>query len=307
MGKIRTAIKIVSDSDYRFLWLAARGLYNNMSDEEYIKKRFKAVMGYDIDLKNPQTFNEKQQWRKLYDRKDIYTQMEDKLRSKDYVSKFCGEGYTFKLLGSWENPEDIDFDSLPNQFVLKVNHAGGVIICRDKAAFDIAEAVKKLQSDLVIDYFLPSREWPYKNVKRMVLAEEYMGEQLMDFKNYCFNGELKYTFVWNNHPRKDGLKPEACFCGAFDSNWEKTEIDIDYPHDDIEIDKPNCYSEMKKIVEKVSKDVPFLRVDCYVIGGGVYVGEMTFFPWGGFQRFKSKKWDIYLGELINLPNKHMSV
>lgn len=273
----------------------------NMDDEQYLKIEYKEIFGVEPDLVNPKNFNEKNNWRKLNDRKDIYTKMVDKLKMKDYVEEKCGEGYTFKLLGFWEKPEDIDFDLLPEQFVLKVNHAGGIVACRDKAKFDKKSALKKFKKALAEDYYIRHREWPYKNVKRMILAEEYMGENLVDFKNYCFNGKLQYTFVWNNHSREDGLKPEACFCGAYDTNWIKTDLDIDYPHDDLVVEKPVCYEEMKIIAEKLSKDIPFVRVDCYIVNGKVYVGEMTFFPWGGLLKFKDEKWNNLLGELEKLP------
>ena len=273
----------------------------NLDDESYIKMCYKEHFGVEPDLVNPKNFNEKNNWRKLNDRKDLYTLMVDKFKMKEYVEEKCGRGHTFNLLGAWEKPEDIDFESLPEQFVLKVNHAGGIVACKDKSQFDKEEAIKELNKTLADDYFIRSREWPYKNVKRMVLAEEYMGENLVDYKNYCFNGRLHYTFVWNNHSREDGLKPEACFCGAYDTSWTKTTLDIDYPHDDLDIEKPSCYEEMKIIAEKLSKDIPFVRIDCYIVDGHVYVGEMTFFPWGGFLKFKDEEWNNRLGELEKLP------
>ena len=272
-----------------------------MSDRRYIEKLYYKRFGVKPDLDNPKTFNEKNNWRKLHDRRDIYTQMVDKYRAKEFIAERCGEGHTARLLGVWDDPADIDYDTLPDKFALKPNHAGGVIVCRDKTNFDREKAVKELKSALKVNYYLGSREWPYKNVPRKVIAEEYMGENLTDYKNYCFNGKLQYTFVWSNESRADGRKPQAYFCGAYDRAWKKSEIAIDYPTKDIEYPCPDCYEQMVEIAEKLSKDIPFVRVDCYCIKGHVYIGEMTFFPWGGFMKFKDRTWDEKLGELEKLP------
>ena len=128
-----------------------------------------------------------------------------------------------------------------------------------------------------------------------------MGENLIDYKNYCFDGKLMYTLVWQNHSRKDGLKPDAHFCGMYDRTWQKTDMELNYPTDDILVEKPKCYDELVLVAEKMSQGIPFVRVDCYIIGNSVYVGEMTFFPWGGFQSFKDEKWNNFLGSLEKLP------
>lgn len=274
-----------------------------LDDRNYITKFYQKRFGCLPDLEHPVNFNEKNNWRKLNDRRDIYTQMVDKYGIKSVVAEWVGEEYTFPLLGVWDRPEDIDFSKLPDQFVLKVNHAGGVIVCRGKATFDKDLAVKELKKNLKINYFIKSREWPYKNVQRKIICEQYMGENLTDYKNYCFNGKLHYTFVWENQSREDGRKPQAYFCGAYDRNWEKSGIEIDYPTRDVLVEKPECYEEMVRIAEAMSADIPFVRVDCYIINGHVYVGEMTFFPWGGFMKFKDEKWNQMLGELEILPKQ----
>ena len=272
-----------------------------IEDEVYIKALFEAKFGTPLDLENPKTFNEKNNWRKLHDRRPIYTEMVDKYRIKDIIAERVGPEHTFPLLGVWDSPEEVDFSALPDQFVLKVNHAGGVIVCRDKMTFDRESAIGELTRQLQEDYFLLSREWPYKNVRRKVICEQYMGENLTDYKNYCFNGKLQYTFVWENESREDGRKPDAYFCGAYDREWEKSEIVIGYPTWDKEIVQPECYHEMVRIVEAMSAGIPFVRVDCYIIDNFVYVGELTFFPWGGFMRFEDPKWNCLLGEMEELP------
>ncbi len=271
-------------------------------DRTYVENLYYERFGVKPDLDDPKNFNEKNNWRKLYDRNPIYTDMVDKYLLKGIVAQKVGEQYVFPLLGVWDDPAKIDYDSLPEQFVLKTNHAGGVIICRDKSAFKKKQAARELKKTLKMDYFMRSREWPYKNVKRKVIAEQYMGENLIDFKNYCFNGELKYTLVWKNQSREDGRKPTAYFCGSYDRDWEKTDMALDYPSLPDEVtEKPACYDELVKVCEAMSAGIPFVRVDCYIIDGHVYVGEMTFFPWGGFQKFKDDTWNDKLGQMEILP------
>lgn len=269
-----------------------------LSDKKKISLKYKQILGVSPNLDHPKNFNEKNNWRKLHDRKPIYTLMADKYRVKEIIKERCGQDHTFPLLGVWNHPEDIDFDSLPEKFVLKCNHAGGVIVCRNKSQFDKKRAIRELNIILNTNYFLISRVWPYKNIERKIVCEEYMGENLTDYKNYCFNGELKYTLVWENESRTDGRKPKAYFCGMYDQSWKKTDMRIDYPSKmDIDIPKPEVYDTMVSIAEKMSKDSPFARVDCYIINNQVYVGEITFAPWGGFQKFITEEWNDKLGEM----------
>lgn len=275
--------------------------HSKMDDKEYIRMKYREQFGVYPDLDNPKNFNEKNNWRKLNDRQDIYTSMVDKYKIKEVIKSRVGEKYMFPLLGVWDSASMIDFDSLPDKYVLKCNHAGGVVVCRDNSTFNRTKATKFLNSCMKKNYYIRSREWPYKNVERKIIAEKYMGENLIDYKNYCFNGKLLFTLVWQNHAREDGLKPDAHFCGAYDREWNKTDFDIDYPSDDTIVTKPDCYDELVEVTEKMSKGIPFVRVDCYIVDNHVYVGEMTFFPWGGFQKFKDEKWNNYLGSLQKLP------
>lgn len=268
-----------------------------MNDEKYIIMKYRSLFHQDPDLVNPNNFNEKNNWRKLHDRKDIYTSMVDKYKIKGIIAERCGDGHTFPLLGVWNHPQDIDFKKLPNQFVLKTNHSGGIIVCRDKDKFDKQKAIKDLYYQLKRDYYPISREWPYKNVERKIIAEAYMGENITDYKNYCFNGKLIYTFVWKNQSRIDGRKPDPYLCGCYNRNWQKEDLELDYPSIDEKVDRPLCYDELVNIAEAMSAGIPFVRVDCYIINNRVYVGEMTFFPWGGFMKFKNENWNMKLGDL----------
>lgn len=177
---------------------------------------------------------------------------------------------------------------------------GGIVACKDKYIFDKEKAIKDLRIMQNLNYYCLSREWPYKNVDRKILAEQYMGENLIDYKNYCFDGHVMYTLVWENQSREDGRKPEPYFCGAYDRHWIKTGMKLGYPSHDKLIQRPDNYSEMIKIAEKLSDGFPFVRVDCYVLNSKVYVGEMTLFPWGGFQIFVDEEWDYILGDMEKL-------
>ncbi len=282
--------------------LANRFLYRpGMDDKAFIIKQYKRELGETPDLDHPRNFNEKNNWRKLHDRRPVLTDMVDKYKVKSIIAQRVGAGHTFPLIGVWDIPEDIDFDSLPNQFVLKTNHSGGIIACRDKAAFDREGAVAELKELLASDYFVRFREWAYRDVERKVICEKYMGENLTDYKNYCFNGKLMYTFVWENRSQADGRKPVATFCGAYDRNWKRTDIELGYLSSDKVVPCPPGYEKMVEIAEKMAEDTIFVRVDCYNFSGHVYVGEMTMYPWAGFMQFKDRKWNDRFGELEKLP------
>lgn len=272
-----------------------------MDDRSYLIKKYKETFGVTPDLDSPKNFNEKNNWRKLYDRNPLYTRMVDKYQAKLLVEERVGDGHTFPLIGVWDNPEDIRLDLLPDKFVLKVNHAGGIIVCKDKKTFNFTEAIDELKQQMSTDYYIRFREWAYKDVRRKVICEQYMGENLTDYKNYCFNGKLMYTFVWENLSREDGRKPQATFCGAYDRDWNLIDIELGYPSSNKVIKKPDSYSEMVSIAEKMAEGTPFVRVDCYNIGGKAYVGEMTMYPWAGLMRFKDENWNNKFGEFEKLP------
>ena len=203
---LKAGTKYIKSADYRFLIHTGLGIYDYLSDEEYVKRKYRACFGRKLNLENPQTYNEKLQWLKLYDRKPEYTRMVDKYRVREYIAQTIGEEYLIPLLGVWEDPEDIDFDALPDQFVLKCNHNSGLgmCICKDKSKLDIKKAKRELKKGLKQDYYLTGREWPYKDVPRRIIAEKYMvdesGTELKDFKVLCFAGKAKMIQVhkcWN--------------------------------------------------------------------------------------------------------------
>uniref|UniRef100_UPI0040562FD9 ATP-grasp fold amidoligase family protein n=1 Tax=Acetatifactor sp. TaxID=1872090 RepID=UPI0040562FD9 len=259
-------------------------------------------MGYPLNLSNPRTFNEKLQWLKLYDRNLEYIKKVDKYAVKNYVIEKIGEQYLIPTLGVWDTFEQISFDELPNQFVLKCTHdSGGIVICRDKSDFDIEAAKYRLSKSLKINYFWGNREWPYKNVKPRIIAEKYMedstGNDLIDYKVMCFNGEPKCTFVCENRSSK-----EKFTITVYDTDWNIMPFEREHPRRKQPGKRPSTYEEMMRLSKKLSENIPFVRVDFYEIQGKLYFGEMTFYPGAGFTPFKPYEWDIKLGEWLILPD-----
>lgn len=299
---IGRGVKYLTDEDYRFLVNSGKGLCDSMPDEEYLKRMFKAKMGRELDLENPQTFNEKLQWMKIHDRKSIYTTMVDKYAAKKYVADIIGEQYIIPTLGVWDRFEDIDFNALPNQFVLKCTHdSGGLVICKDKSNLDIAAAKEKINRSLKRNFYYSGREWPYKDVKPRIIAEKYMedtgSQELRDYKFFCFGGQAR------------------CYKVDFDrfiehhANYYDMESHIlDFgesaflPVPGKELSIPKEIDQMAKLAENLSQDIPFLRADFYDVEGKIYFGELTFYLASGFVFFTKENADLKLGEWIRLPD-----
>lgn len=278
------------------------GISNNMEDSVYLKSMYKIYMKKNLNLSDPETFNEKIQWLKLYDRKPEYTMMVDKYKVREYIAEKIGAEYLIPLIGVWNNPNEIDYECLPNQFVLKCNHdSGGLSICRDKDSFDFKKAKKKLTKSLKTNYYYSSREWVYKDVKPLVLAEKYMEDrssnQLTDYKFYCFNGEVKFLYI------STGLEDHSTArIGFYDLDFNKMKFRrSDYALPEKDPIKPQNFDKMIEIAKKLSHDIPFIRVDLYNINDKIYFSELTFYPCSGYMPFEPEEWDYKLGQLIELP------
>ena len=279
---IRMLKQFVFDPKVRFGYLTRAGLYNHMSDEEYLSRKYQLYFGQKPNLQNPQTFNEKLQWLKLYNRKPEYTMMVDKYKVREYIAQELGEEYLIPLLGVWDDPDEIDFDALPDQFVLKCNHNSGLgmCICKDKSKLDIPKVKAELRKGLKQDYYLTGREWPYKDVPRKIIAEKYMVDasncgELTDYKFFCFNGVPKFMYISNDNS-------ENATTDFFDMEFNRLDMRMKDPNSNVIPPKPYLFNEMKAIAEKLSQGIPFVRVDLYVIGGSIYFGELTFFHNAGF-------------------------
>lgn len=277
---------------------------DRVSDKRYIRYIWDEHMDYPFNLKNPKTFNEKLQWLKLYDRNPLYTKMVDKYESKRYVSGIIGEQYIIPTLGIWKHFDDIDFETLPNQFVLKCTHdSGSIAICEDKSTFDYDSAKELLERGLKNNFYKMGREWPYKNVPRRIIAEQYMkdGEKnsLTDYKFYCFNGEPKFLYV------SYGLANHStAYINYVTLDWRQAPF---HRPDFLEMDdlppRPANFELMVELSRKLSQGIPFLRVDFYEISKKVYYSELTFFPGSGLTPFEPQEWDLKIGGWLKLPKK----
>ena len=291
---------------YVFLALRQRSLLNWLPDIIFLKMMYRFSMGKKLNLKDPKTFNEKIQWLKLYDRREAYSEMVDKYLVKFYVEKIIGKEYIIPTYGVWDNFEEIDFDMLPNQFVLKCTHdSGGLVVCKNKDELNFAEARKKINRCLKTKYFYSGREWPYKNVKPRIIAEQYMEDcetgELRDYKFFCFNGCVKLLFVASDRQNKD-VETKFDF---FDAEFNHLDLKNGHPNSVNQIKKPVNFDLMKQLASQLSAGIPHLRVDFYEVNGKVYFGELTFSHWSGMVPFDPPQWDYKLGSYIELPCKNV--
>lgn len=294
--------EFITNKDYRRFFLAKRGFYGELPDKDYISIVYKYEFGKDLNWDNPTTFNEKLQWLKIYDRNPEYSKMVDKYEAKQYVGGKVGFEHIVPTLGIWNSFEEIDFETLPQQFVLKCTHdSGGVILCKNKDDFDRRAAKKKIERSLHRDYYSASREWPYKNVSPRVLAEKFLvnesGGELKDYKFYCFDGVVKFLMV--NSDRGSSKKTKADY---FDRDFNWLDFEWGYEHADAKPSKPLLFDEMIRISEELSKELIHVRVDLYECNNQVYFGELTFFDGSGFAKFDPPDWDSIIGKMLVLPN-----
>ena len=269
-----------------------------ISNERAIKCKFKYKMGKYPDLENPVSFSEKLQWLKLNNKNPEYTRIVDKITFKDYIREKLGDGYTVPTLGVWDKFDDIDFDKLPDKFVIKCNHdSGGLIICKDKSKLDKKAARKKINKCLKTNYYLLGREWPYKNVKPRILVEEYLDlpEGLVEYKIFSFNGQAKVVDVCMGIAHT--MNRTNTF---FTRDWERIPMQQYLPNEKGEVSAPEELPKMLEIADKLSQGIPQVRVDFYVYKGNIYVGEMTFFHNSGAEKINPYEWDLKLGEYIDL-------
>lgn len=277
------------------------GLLNWMSDAIYLKLIYQLKMGKKLNLRNPKTFNEKLQWLKIHDRNPLYTTMVDKFEAKKYVADIIGEEHIIPTLGVWDSFDDIDFDVLPKQFVLKCTHdSGGLVICRDKAKLDKNTARMKIERSMKHNYFWMGREWPYKNVKPRIIAEKYMEnaatKELRDYKFFCFDGMAKCM-------KRDFDRFVEHHANYYNNNGNLLKFGeaICSPVYDADVSLPETFPQMKEFVEKLNAEKPFLRADFYDVEGNVYFGELTFYPATGLGQFTSEERDMKLGKWLPVP------
>lgn len=270
-----------------------------LPDKIFICLKYFLVFKKKIDLKNPVSFNEKLQYLKLNDFDEIYTNLVDKYEVKKYISNRIGDEYIIPTLGIYDSWDEIDFDTLPNQFVIKCTHdSGGIAICRNKKDFDFEKAKKDINASLKNNYYYSNREKPYKNVKPRILIEKYMEDkktgQLIDYKFFAFDGNVQFMFVAtdrNIHDTKFNF---------YDKDFNFINVKQHYPISNKDIEKPKNYDKMIELSEILSKGIKHVRVDWYEINGKLYFGELTFYHFGGFVPFEPERYDIEFGKYIKL-------
>lgn len=282
-----------------------KNLFRLLPDKPYLSLKYFNVFGRFPNWKSPQTYSEKLQWLKLYDRNPEYTMMVDKYAVKKYVADIIGNDYVIPTLGVWGKPEEIDWNVLPNQFVLKTTHGGGnegVVICRNKTTFDKQAAIDKLNASFRTDLYKVWREWPYKNVPKRVLAEKYIEpnpetNDLSDYKFFCFDGKVKGLFVATERQNPN----EEVKFDFFDDNYNHLPLRQGHDHAKVTPPKPKNFELMKRISEQLSKGFPHVRIDLYDLGDKVLFGEITFFHFSGLVKFEPEEWDKILGDYLILP------
>ena len=273
-------------------------------DKQYLQMMYYLSVGKMLNLKNPQTFGEKIQWLKLYDHKPDYTKLVDKYAVKEYVASLIGWDYVIPTIGVWDCPEEIDFDSLPSKFVLKTTNGGGgkVIICKDKRSLDLEKTIYFLKRLLKQDIYKKLREWPYKNVKRRIIAEQYLedvdnpDEDMIDYKFYCFNGKPQFCQVIGGRHTQETID-------FYDMNWQHQEfigLNPKTVNSSFIQCRPRHYDKMREIAHILSQGIAFSRIDLYDTIERPYFGEITLYPFSGMGEMRPFHYNLLLGEMIKL-------
>ena len=306
MINIRTAMRLLVQEPRTFLEtiftdLNRQGLLHWLSDKQFVCITYWLKFGKKLNLKNPQTCNEKLQWLKLNDHRPEYVRMVDKIAMKDYIAERLGAQYAIPTLGTWEKIDDIAWEKLPEKFVLKWNHdSGSIVICKDRKSFSKDAAIKKLNHGEKVNGFWYGREWPYKGVKPMLLAEPYLEDkktgELRDYKVFCFNGEAKLLLIASDRQKKG----ESVKFDYFDINGKHLDIVNDHPQANTPPELPSAFKLMFELAEKLSEGYPHLRVDFYEVNGTVYIGELTLYHGSGLMWFKPDVWPIKMGKWLDL-------
>ena len=270
------------------------------SDEKYLKIVYKLKLNKKLNLNNPTTYNEKLQWLKLHDRKKEYIDMVDKYAAKQFVSKKIGSEYVIPTLGIYDSFDDINFDELPNQFVIKCTHdSGGLFIVKDKNSFDCNKAKKIINKCFKKNYYNSGREWPYKNVKPRIIIEEYKEDsntkELRDYKYFCFNGKVEMMFISSNRQGEGDT-----YFDFFDKDFNHLPFRQGHPNAPVVPEKPINHGKMIELAEKLSSGIPHVRIDFYEVDNKIFFGEMTFYHFSGFTPFESEEWDNKIGDMLDL-------
>lgn len=296
---LRKPWKIVSSRKIPFL-------SNLLPDSVYLKCFYRSAFDKKLDLNAPHNFNEKLQWLKLYDRHFVYIDMVDKYVAKEFVAKRIGHKHIIKTYGIWDSFDDIDFDLLPDSFVLKCTHdSAGYVICRNKLKFDMDAARKKITKCLKRNFYYVGREWPYKNIKPCVIAEQFMEDatlrELRDYKFFTFNGVPKVMHIVSNRQNPC----EETYGDFFDMDYNHLDLTMGHPNAPACPEKPKNFDKMKEFASILSEGTIHLRVDFYEVDGQLYFGELTFYQDSGVADIRPERWNTILGDWIDLSKINM--
>lgn len=319
MSLTEQAMKIASKSEFlksiynksylfqNLLLVKQQKYYQNLDPKKYpaaLKTWYEKVTGKPLNLENPQTFNEKIQWMKLYDSTPLKTRLADKYLVREWVADKIGEEYLIPLLGVWDTFDDIDFDTLPNQFVLKANHGSGWnVIVQDKAAFDKEDAKKKFDRWMKTNFaYNNGLELHYRDIVPKIIAETYLENangELSDYKCHCYSGKVEYIQCMTGRASHDTLREKI-----YNLEWEALPFVQNYPRYDGDIIKPLDISKMAELATNLSNAFIYVRVDFYALDdGSIKFGEMTFTPGSGAGPWNLPEYDLKYGQLIYLSQK----
>lgn len=301
MAKKNRLYKALKHPEWLFGVILRRTFGRWLDDRTFIKLEYFSGMRSFPNLEHPRLYNEKLQWLKLNDIHPEYARLVDKYEVKGYVAKIIGEEYIIPTLGVYDSFDEIDFDQLPNQFVLKTTHdSGGNFICTDKTVLNKKKARKKIERNLKQNFFYDHREYPYKYLKPRIIAEQFMVDEscsdLKDYKFFCFDGKCKLFLIMSERQT-----PEGPFLTYFDLDFNKLPCTQEYPVHPVTPTKPDNFEEMIRIVEKLSIGYPHVRVDLYNVNGKIYFGELTFFSGAGNTPILPVEWDRKIGDMLILP------
>lgn len=293
-------MRVIKNPSLLYVYASKYCEFKWVNDKTHLKLLYKGCFGQKLDLKNPKLFNEKLQWLKLYDRKPEYVQLVDKYEVKKYISKTLGAEYVIPTVGVWDNAKDIDFDSLPDKFVLKCTHdSHSVVICTDKRKLDIEYCRKKLNQALKRNYFYDGRQWPYKNVKPRIIAEQYMADNLRNYKQFCFESAPRMILVCSERLKNNEVKEDF-----YNEAWNHLDAHkLEYNNSNFSIQRPKQYELIRELTIKLAEKIPSARIDFYEINEKTYFGEITFYSTNGFEKIKPEEWNLEFGEWIKLPGK----
>lgn len=296
MSKIGTCIRLLKKPIQLIPPLAKYGLLNWMPDDLYLKLLYRGRMDVALNLDNPTSFNEKIQWLKIHDRQEKYVSWVDKIQAKAEVRKKIGDEYNVSLVGTWKRAEDIDFKKLPDKCVLKCNHDQGSAIVFQQGKSDPDSIIQHFNKRLKRNAYNATREWPYKNIQPQILCEEYLADEIIDYKIFCFNGKPKFV----NIGRKD-LETHIYCASLLNLDWSNMSIQrADFSPVEKLPERPKSFDKMLEIAEELAKDTRFVRIDLFCVEEKIYFSEFTLYPTSGLILFDPREGDAMLGDWLDL-------